>query len=148
MKQRTITTAEQLNDAANSLRLLGGRLPIIVTVTEGTEIRSDGQNKRYWADMQYFLEQIDEAVERLTDNYGYTNIEVRREIAREMQKEYPPEYSMVLFARTKEVAHEIMKMICNIPTSTRLGTKEFQKFDTIRERTMVELLGIINAITR
>lgn len=144
MKQRTITTAEQLNDAANSLRLLGGRLPIVVTVTEGTKTRTGGQNRRYWADMDFFLEQIDEAIEQFAEQAGYTNFEARRVVAEFLE----PQHAAILFVRKKEAAHEILKMICNIPTSTRLGTKSFQKFERVLEQTMAEILGSINSVVR
>lgn len=146
MKQRTIHNEEQRQKASQAL--LGIKPPFVVTVTEGTKIRTEGQNSRYWADMEFLLEQIDEAVERLSDEFGYTNIEVRREIAKGMLNEYQPECSAILFVRNKEAAHEVIKMICNIPTSTRLGTKAFQKFDGVRERVMAELLGAINATIR
>ena len=147
MKQRTIANEEQQQKAAQAL--LGiKKFPFVVTVTEGTKTRTDGQNSRYWANMDNFLSEINDAVEMYAERVGETNIQARREIAIRIEEKYdcPVEYMAILFIRTKEAAHEVMKMICNIPTSTRLGTKEFQKFEGILEMTMAEILGLINSV--
>lgn len=142
MKQRTIHNEEQRQKASQAL--LGITPPFVVMVTKGTKIRTSGQNSRYWVDMEFFLEQIDEAVDRMAEQTGYTDLEARRAIAEFV----PPEHAAILFVRKKEAAHEILKMICNIPTSTRLGTKAFQKFERVLEQTMAEILGSINDVAR
>ena len=55
-----------------------------------------------------------------------------------------PEYVAILFSHTPEVAHDILKLIVGIPTSTRLGTKEFMKFEEQMEATIAVIAGEIN----
>jgi len=142
MKQRVVTTQEQLDDTVKRLSMLGDKLPLIVTVTEGTKIRSGNQNSRYWCNINFFMSQLDEVVERIADKTGYTNYETRKILAEKM----PVEHGVVLFMRKAEAVHECLKMICNIPTSTRLGTRSFMKFEDILEVTMAEVLGSVNKL--
>jgi hypothetical protein len=144
MKQRTITTKEQLDKAVNDMRMLGHKLPLVITVTEGTRLRTSGQNARYWSEIEFFMQQITQAVDRVADHTGYSPLEVKRLIAEEL----PIEQAVILFARNKEVVHDILKEVCGIPTSTRLGTKAFSKFEERLAQLMTEILGNINAITR
>ena len=99
------------------------------------------QNSRYWASLDEYLDQIGRQIDSVATTTGYTQLEVRRLIAREM----PPEYVAILFARTAEVAHEVLKAICGIPTSTKLGTKEFSEFDEKMEFTIADIVGHVNA---
>ena len=149
MKQRSVTNEQQLQKASQDLLKLSDYMPFVMTITQGSKIRSGGQNSRYWANMDFFLSEVNDAVERYAEKCGETNIQARREIAIAIESKFdcPIEYLTILFIRTKEPLHEVMKMICNIPTSTRLGTKEFQKFEDILEMTMSEILGIINSVT-
>jgi len=144
MKQRTATNQAQLDEIADKIRGLAGFLPLVVTVTEGTKIRSTGQNARYWAEIEHFMAEINTCIEQNADFYGNTNIEMRRIAAEGM----PVEHAVILFARQKEVVHEVLKQICNIPTSTRLGTKEFTKFNDILDAAMIEILGEIRGAVR
>lgn len=150
MRERVIQNEQQLIKASQDLLKLKDYVPFVMTITQGTKIRTSAANSRYWANMDNFLNEINDAVERYADKLGETNIQARREIAINMEQRYdcPIEYLTLLFIRTKEPAHEVMKTICNIPTSTRLGTKEFQKFESILEVTMSEILGIINSVTQ
>jgi hypothetical protein len=148
VRERPIQNEQQLIKASQDLLKLKDHLPLLLTVTQGNKLRTKGQNDRYWANMDDFLYEINEAVEMYAERVGETNIQARREIAIRIEEKFdcPVEYMAILFVRTKEAAHEIMKMICNIPTSTRLGTKEFQKLGGILEMTMAEILGLINSV--
>jgi len=142
MKQRTATEQKHLDEIADKIRNLGGFLPVVVTVTEGKKIRTDLQNAAYWCEMKHFLSQITEAVTRLSDFSGYTVAEVRRIIADTL----PPDQAGIVYALSPEAAHDCLKEICGIPTSTRLGTKAFMKFEGRLEQTMTEIIGYINAV--
>lgn len=144
MKQRTAYNQQDLDEAANRIRSLGGHLPVVVTVTEGKRTRTSAQNARYWSSLTELLEQISEAIREVAEHTGYTDLEVRQIVAADM----PAEQVAILYCRKPEAAHEVMKMICNIPTSTRLGTKAFTKFEARLEQTMSEIIGNITAITR
>lgn len=103
--------------------------------------RSTNQNSRYWASLTHYLKEINEIIERVREHTGYELPEIRREIARTM----PTEHALILFAMKPEVAHDILKMICNVPTSTRLGTKAFMTFEETMERTIAEIAGEVKA---
>ena len=139
MKQRSILTQDQLKKACADLSCLGGSLPLVITVTEGIKTRTSGQNARYWCEVEYFLEQINEAIERAATESGHSEFEIKKILAEQL----PIEQSVILFARKKEVVHEVLKDICNIPTSTRLGTKEFMKFEDRLSQTMSDIVGNI-----
>lgn len=137
MKTRVIETNDQLVTACVDLAKLTGRIPFVITVTEGRKIRTDGQNKRHWVSIESFMAQISEAVGVMAEDTGYTPLEAKRLISQGMS----PEHVGILYARTSEVVHEILKAICNIPTSTRLGTKDFSKFDDVLEQTIAQIIG-------
>lgn len=139
MKQRTILNQDHLTKACADLARLGGNLPLVITVTEGTKIRSSGQNARYWAEVQYFMEQINETIEQAANESGHTEFEIKKILAEQL----PIEQSVILFARKPEVVHDILKGICGIPTSTRLGTKDFMKFEDRLTQVMSEIIGNI-----
>jgi len=143
MKQRTATNQAQLDEIADKIRGLGEYLPLVITVTEGTKIRSTGQNARYWAEITYFMEQIQEAVSKVAEYTGFTELEVKRLLAADL----PVEQAVILFARIPEAVHDQLKQICGIPTSTRLGTKAFMKFEDRMAATMTEILGNVNNLT-
>ncbi len=115
-----------------------------VEVREYTKSRTLPQNSRYWASLTQCLKEIADTANRVSDATGYTPLEVKRLIAKEME----PEYIAILYARSPEVAHDVIKAICNVPTSVRLGTKEFSKFDETMERTIAEIVGQIQAFER
>jgi hypothetical protein len=144
MKQRIILNDDDLKKAAQDLMALSGRTPFVITVTEGTKIRSTGQNSRYWCDIQYFMDELRGAIEQAEEQTGHTNIEIRHILAEQM----PIEQAVILFARKPETVHEILKDICGIPTSTRLGTKAFMKFEDRLAQVMSEIIGTVRAILR
>lgn len=139
MRQRTILTEDHLRKACADLSQLSGNLPLVITVTEGTKTRTSGQNARYWCEIDYFMEQINESIEMAANESGYSEFEVKKLLAEQL----PIEQSVILFARKKEVIHDVLKGICNIPTSTRLGTKDFMKFEDRLSQTMSEIIGNI-----
>lgn len=144
MKTRVIKTNDDLVRVCVDLAKLTGHIPFVLTITEGKKIRTDGQNKRHWVSIESFMAQIAEAVDVVAEGAGYTPLEVKRVIAKGMS----PEHVGILFARTGEVVHETLKAICNIPTSTRLGTKEFSKFDDILEQTIAQIIGEVNSVAQ
>lgn len=139
MKQRSITNEQQLRQASQDLLKLGGHLPVVLTVTEGTKTRTSSQNARYWSEVQFFMGEINDAIDQAAESAGYTNLEMRKVVAEQL----PIEQAVILFCRTKEAVHDVLKQICGIPTSTRLGTKEFSKFDSVLAQTMSEIVGNI-----
>ena len=144
MKQRNIETVEQLHKAAQDLPSLANHLPLVLTVTEGKRLRSSAQNARFWAEVSYFREQIAAAVDEVAEHTGYTPMEVKRLIAQEL----PIEQAVILFAQSSETVHEILKQIVGIPTSTRLGTKEFSKYEERLSQVMTEVIGSVKAVQR
>ena len=115
--------------------------PHEVVIREYVKNRTDSQNRRHWSSLNEYLRQMNLTVELVSNQTGYTPLEVRRLIAKDM----PAEYIAILFARTAESAHEVLKAICGIPTSTRLGTKKFSEFDELMENTIAEIMGYVNA---
>ena len=99
------------------------------------------QNSRYWASLTEYLKQINQTVHALANETGYTPLEMKRLIAAEM----PSEHIAILFARKPEVAHEVLKEICDVPTSTRLGTKKFMAFEERMVQAIAEIAGQVNA---
>ena len=102
------------------------------------------QNSRYWSSLTEYLNQMNQTVHAMANETGYTPIEVKRLIAAEM----PPEHVAILFARKPETAHDVMKEIHGIPTSTRLGTKPFMQFEERMIQTIADIVGAVNAFSR
>ena len=142
MKQRSLETMADLDKAANDLLNLEGHLPLVLTLTEGKKIRSTAQNSAYWANIKVLLDEISSAIQSVSEHTGYTPLEVKRLLSQSLE----PEQIAVLYARKSDTIHEILKQICSIPTSTRLGTKEFMKFEDILEGTIAEIIGSIRAV--
>ncbi|HEY4761491.1 MAG TPA: hypothetical protein VIH42_12995 [Thermoguttaceae bacterium] len=103
--------------------------------------RTHGQNDRYWATLTECLRQIKQTVYGLAESSGHTPLEIRRLIAADLL----PEQIAILFAKTPETVHDVLKEICDVPTSTRLGTKEFQRFEERMEQTIAEIAGHVGA---
>ncbi len=144
MKQRSLITMDDLDKAANDLLNLEAYLPLVLTITEGKKIRSTAQNAAYWANIKTLLDEINAAIQSVSDHTGYTPLEVKRLLAQSLE----PEQIAVLYARKSDTIHEILKQICNIPTSTRLGTKAFIKFEDVLEQTIADIIGSIRAVVR
>lgn len=121
----------------------GGPLQEVV-VREHQRTRTLPQNSRYWATLTECLEQTASIVEQISNETGYTPLEVKRLIAQEMEAEHVA----ILFARTAEVAHDVIKDICNVPTSTRLNTKKFMQFEDHMILTITVIQGEVNAFAR
>jgi len=141
MKTRTLRTTDDLKKAGQDLMKLAGHLPVVMTISTGSKIRSDSQNARYWATLTDELNKITSIIDAMAERTGYTNFTVRKIIAGELSWEY----SLILSARKPEVAHEVLKMILDIPTSTKLGTKEFMKLEDVMLATMSEIVGEIQS---
>ena len=142
MKQRPIHNKQDLEKASKDLLLLEDYLPFVLSITQGKKIRTLAQNARYWVDVEYFLIELNQAIQDIADETGYTPIQVRRIIAFEL----PEEYSGIMYVLSKESVHEMLKFICQIPTSTRLGTKEFSKYEERLEQTMTDIIGRVRAL--
>jgi len=143
MKQRTIRTEEDIKKLSADVLALAGYMPFVITVTQGSKIRSEAQNSRHWVMIEHTLNAIRDTVNLISDETGYTVAEVKKLVAADMQAEHID----ILYAIDKEAAHKALKKICGIPSSTRLGTKEFSKFDDTLEQTAAEIVGEINAFT-
>lgn len=120
----------------------GAVFQLIIRPYEKT--RTLPQNKRYWSSLTEYLNQMQQTVQAVASETGYTALEVKRLIAAEM----PIEHAAILFARKPEVAHEVLKEICDVPTSTRLGTKKFMAFEERMIQTIAEISGQVNAFAR
>ena len=108
----------------------------------GEPTRSLGQNSRYWVDLTNYLRQINAVVNQVASDTGHEPLDVKREAASGL----PIEYGIILFAKKPEVAHEILKDICNVPTSTKLGTKKFIEFEDRMLAVMGDILGHVRAM--
>lgn len=115
-----------------------------VVVRDHEKTRTLPQNARYWASLNEYLKQISASVNQIADYTGHTPLEARRIIARELE----PEYVAILFSNTAEAAHDILKLIVGIPTSTRLGTKKFTQFHERMEQTIALIAGEVNSFVR
>lgn len=143
MRQRILETKEDLQKAANDLPGLEAHLPMVMTLTKGKKIRTEGQNKRHWAMIHEMMAKISHAIDNMAEHTGYTPHETQQVISNFL----PPGHIHFVYAETDDGVHKHLKKICNIPTSTRLGTKEFSEFDEILEQTVAEVIGEINAAT-
>ena len=141
MKQRIVKNRLELERAALDLVAID-QFPLVMTVTLGSKLRSAAANAKYWTDVEYFQIELNQTIDQIADKTGYTPLEVKRLLADEMQ----PEYAAILFVRSKEAIHEILKLICNVPTSTKLGTKEFAKFNDMLAQVMSDVIGQVKAM--
>ena len=137
MKTRIITTDAQRANAINAIL----KLPYPYEIGVAHKLRSLGQNARYWASLEEMLDQVQQAVNKVTEG-GYNQLEARRLIAKDLE----PEQVAILYSPNKEVAHSVLKMINWVPSTTRLGTKEFMQYEEVMFKTMSEIVGEINAI--
>jgi len=144
VKQRVLLKQADLDRAARDISGLGGSLPLVITITEGTKTRTSPQNARYWAEISYFMDELNNVIEQKADETGYSNIEVRKILAEKL----PIEQAIILFAKKSEIVHQVLKDICGIPTSTKLGTKDFVKFEDRLSQTMTEIIGNIRGFLR
>lgn len=144
MKERTIQTPADLVKLSADLSGYAQYLPFVITITRGTKIRGDNANKRYWAMLQESIDAISEEIKEYAEQNGYTPLVARKIIAADL----PWEQSLILACRKKEPVHEVIKMIMDIPTSTRLGSKEFATFNDKIDMTMAEIVGNIRVICR
>lgn len=133
---------KRLLDALMEMRDQGGKWT--VKIEPWKKIRTPGQNSRFWAGLTELLNQIHLVVLRVSAETGYTPLEIKRLLAKDM----PTEHGLILFAHRPEIAHEVLKEIAGIPTSARLGTKEFSQYDEQMEQVIAEIMGEINAFER
>ena len=139
MKQRHIKTPQDRDNAIKAVMSLD--FPYVMGIGE-EKIRSSSANARYWATLNDYIDQLTAAVYQVAEYTGYTPLEARRIVAQKLM----PEQGAILFATKAEAVHDMIKLICGVPTSTRLGTKKFQKFEAIMETTITEIVGEVNAI--
>ena len=143
MKDRTLRTKEDLKRAALNLEAIPAEhLPLYLTLSQGKGQRTSAANARYWAMIEGWMEEIRNEIKAIAEETGYTYLEARRVIANEL----PPEHEEMLYARNKNAVHEALKEICGIPTTTRLGTKEFNNYSDQLDLAMSQILGEVRAI--
>ena len=126
--------------AINALALKPVLMEVVIRPFEKT--RTSIRNAKYWAELTECLEQINAAINQVASDTGHSPLEVKREAASEL----PIEYGLILFARKAEIAHEVLKDVCNLPTSTRLGTKKFMEFEDRMLAVMGDILGHVRAM--
>ena len=143
MKDRTLRTEQDKQQAAKDLQAIPVQyLPLYLTISEGNGQRKPAANARYWAMIEGWMEEIRNEIKAIAEETGYTYLEARRVIANEL----PPEHEEMLYARNKNAVHEALKEICGIPTTTRLGTKEFNNYSDQLDLAMSQILGEVRAI--
>lgn len=113
-----------------------------VVIRPFEKTRSLGQNSRYWVSLSEYLRQMNALVNQIASDTGHSPLEIKREAAAGL----PIEYGIILFAKKPEVAHEVLKDVCNIPTSTRLGTKKFIEYEERMLAVMGDILGHVRAM--
>lgn len=116
--------------------------PWQVRIAPAERIRSAGQNLRYWATLTDILHRLHAHVQMLATDTGHSPIEIKRILANGLE----PENVALLFVRTPEAAHEIVKAICDVPTSTRLNTKKFMEFEDRMIAVLEELIGHVESL--
>ena len=129
------------NASAYVQALLIEKIPWQVRIARVERTRTVGQNSRYWATLTETLRRLRAHVHTLADESGHTPLEIRRLLATELE----PENVALLFVRTPEAAHEIVKMICDVPTSTRLNTRKFMAFEDRMVAVLGELIGHVES---
>jgi len=142
VKTRTLQTKADIERARADLLGLEGHLPIVLTLTKGKRIRTEAQNARYWATLTQHLENISNWVQQIADETGHTTWEIRQLIARDIE----PQYAPIVYCFMPEAAHKVLKIICDVPTTTRMGTKEFMAHEARMEQTMAEVVGSIQQV--
>ena len=143
MKDRTLRTEQDKQQASRDLlNIPASYLPLYLTLSPGKGKRSSAANARYWSNIEFWMEEIRNEIKAIAEETGYTYLEARRVIANEL----PPEHEEILYARTKEAVHDALKEICGIPTTTRLGTKEFNNYSDQLDLAMSQILGEVRAI--
>ena len=118
--------------------------PWQVELREYVRTRTTGQNSRYWATLTEEMRQLGEEIASIARHTGYSPLEVRRLVATTLE----PEQIAILYAHTPEAVHDILKTIHGIPTSTRLGTKDFMAFEERMIATVAEVVGAVKATER
>ena len=113
-----------------------------VVIRPFEKTRSLGQNSRYWVGLQEILRHLNATVNQIASDTGHSPLEVKRIAVVGL----PIEYGIILFAKKPEVAHEVLKDICNVPTTTKLGTKKFIEYEDRMLAVMTEILGHVRAM--
>ena len=124
----------------NALALKPVLMEVVIRPFENT--RTSIRNAKYWAELTECLEQINATVNQIASDTGHSPLEVKREAAGGL----PIEYGIILFAKKPEVAHEVLKDIANIPTTTKLGTKRFIEHEDRMLAVMGDILGHVKAM--
>jgi len=141
MSERLIETPEQRADAINAI--MGLDLPYRIAISP-KKLRSNAQNAKYWAGLQWHIDEVSQAIGKISDYTGHTPLEIRKLIASNMS----PDHTVMLFSLKKEAVHETLKLICDIPTSVKLGTKKFMEFESIMEQQMADVLGEVKSFIK
>lgn len=139
-----IRNKELRSNAAKAVMEITGEPLCEVVIRPHTRIRTTNQNARYWASLNEELRQLSFEINGISEHTGYSDLETRRLIAKELQ----PEQAALLFARSAEAAHDILKTIHGIDTSTRLGTKKFMEFEERMIQTVAEVVGAARSLYR
>lgn len=116
-----------------------------VIIQPHEEKRTPGQNSNYWISLREYLRQFNAIVNQFASDSGNNARDIKREIARRN----PPEYAGIILASNEEVAHDFIKQLANVPTSTTLKKrKEFPEFTEAMNATMNDLIGQAMALQR
>jgi len=105
------------------------------------KLRSLPQNSRYWVTLTHYLGEMNKEIGLLSGETGYTPLEIKRLIAQDMM----PEHVAILLTTRTDSAHDIIKQIAGIKTSTNKNTKEFMEFEETMENALAEVMSSVNA---
>ena len=115
----------------------------LLTIEEKIKTRSISQNARYWVTLDEYLSDIERRIKEVADYSGHTILEVKKLICQELAIEY----AAIILTLKPDPTHEILKIICGVPTSTRLGTKAFKEFEERMIETLAQIAGQVNQVT-
>lgn len=140
LKQRVIKNRQDRTSAIEAIMRID--YPYVISVGREKQ-ESSPQRRRYFALVDEWITEIKQHVDAASETSGYTPYEVRQIIHREL--DYPQ--SALMASLDKTTAHNIIKLICGIPTSKGIGTKKFKNLETIMEATLSDVLGTVRKIT-
>lgn len=116
-----------------------------VIIQPHEEKRTHGQNSVYWISLREYLRQFNAIINQMQSDTGQPARDIKREIARRNE----PEYAGIVLASNEVVAHDFIKQLANVPTSTTLKRrKEFPEFTEAMNATMNDLIGQAMALQR
>lgn len=134
----TLRSEAQVKTACHKLQeaFESGRLHEMI-LRPKAEIRTNEQNAMYWSALDDRVNAVNRLVTIAADTTGHTPLEMRQIWASNM----PPEQAALMFVLRPEAAHEIIKVVLGVPTTTRLTKANFSEFYERMETIYAEIIG-------